>query len=171
MEIWVLLIISIRNKLEEVVARAEKRIMKVALNPSIDAFKQCEIVSELINKKNMLVNLKVLNDRICEALSEEKLEFIKEFLSIREDVDEYCLKNTTSPSALINTALTYAEEGALPLRQLGFTVGKMQEDYGSFPLVAMNMAVIKRLINKVRIKSPGVLLAFGKSAEVNFFAI
>ena len=167
MEIWVLLIILIRNKLDQAVIRAERKIMKVALNPTIDALKQSAQVCDLINNKNMLVNLKVLYDRIEMVLQGEKLDFIKEFLAIRDDVDEYCLKRRTTPSALIDKVLSFANEGSLPLKNLGITVGKMEEDYGSLTLVAMSMAALKRAVRQLRAKTPGMILAFRRNVEFN----
>ena len=166
-EIWVLLIIFIRNKLDELVFRAERKIMKVALNPTVDALKQSARVSELINNKNMLVNLKVLYDRIEDKLRGERLDFIKNFLYNRDDLDEYCIKNKTTPTQLLDTVISYAGEGALPLKSLGFSVGKMEEDYGSITIVAMGMLTIKRILSNTRKRTPGMLLAF-KNASVNY---
>jgi hypothetical protein len=159
-EIWVLLIIAIKSKLYEAVQRTDKKIMHIALNPNMQASRQSAIVSDLINKKNMLVNLKVLYDRIEEKIDESKLKVIKDFLYAREDVDEYCLKNTCDPIAFTNMVLSYANEGADVLRGLKLTVGKMEEDYMSLPLVYMTLLMIKRMLASSGVKTPGMELAF-----------
>ncbi len=160
MEIWVLLIIAVKSKLHEAVKRTDKKIMHIALNPNMQAKRQSSMISELINKKNMLVNLKVLYDRITEKMDVNKLKVIKDFLQTRESIDEYCLKNTCDPITFINTVLSYANEGADILRGLRLTVGKMEEDYMSLPLVYMTLLMLKRMLGNTSVKTPGIELAF-----------
>lgn len=146
MEIWVLLIIAIRSKLPEAVENMEKRIMKFALNPLMPTVKQSEIVCDLINKKNMLVNLKVLSDRIEEHLEEEKLNLLKSFLSERERVHTYCLKNKCDPTEFVRKIFDYAKEGVAPLEALRLNREKMEKDYSDLMLVSMTMLTIKRML-------------------------
>ncbi len=162
MEIWVLLIIAVKSKLGEAVENVEKKIMQIALNPYMQAKIQSSKISELINKKNMLVNLKVLYDRIEENIDAEKLVFLRRFLSARENVDEYCLKNRCDPTEFANNVLSFANEGSIPLKKLRLTVGKMEEDYSSIPLVYMTLLMIKRMLSTVKEVTPGVELAFRK---------
>jgi hypothetical protein len=133
--------------------------MEIALNPNMQAKIQSSLLTDLIDKKNMLVNLKVLNDRIEENLDKEKLDFIKDFVGTREKIDEYCLKYRCNPSQLANKALAFANEGAEILRNLRLTVGKMEEDYLSLPLVYMTLMMIKRMLASVK-RTPGMELAF-----------
>lgn len=165
MEIWVLLIIAINGKLSEAVEAMERRIMKIALNPNMETRHQSELVSDLINKKNMLVNLKVLYDRIEEELEEGKLSFLKAFLSERVSVDEYCLKNRCDPTEFVNRIFEYAGEGSAPLKRLRLTVGKMEEDYSFLPIVYMTFSMIKKMLNSVTNLTPGVELAFKRGSE------
>lgn len=160
MEVWVLLIISIRNKLKDAVEKAEKKIMAIALNPTMSAQMQSSLISDLINKKNMLVNLKVLGDRIEEGLDRDKYLYVKDFVDARENTHEYCLKYRCNPSEFASTALAYANEGADVLRKLRLTVGKMEEDYLSLPLVYMTLMMVKRMLSVVKTKTPGIELAF-----------
>lgn len=171
MEIWVLVIIAIRNKLEETVKRAQNKIMKIALNPTIDALKQSAIISELINDKNMLVNLKILYDRIEEELGPESLNFLKEFALIREDIDEFCIKNMISPSLAIQKVEEFTEQGTMPLKKLGLTVGKMEEDYESLPLVALSLSAIKRTIRRIKKKAKLPWVNFDNNAHFSRVAI
>lgn len=158
MEIWVLLIIAIKSKLGEAVKNMEKKIMRVAFNHSMPAEKQSRIVSDLINKKNMLINLKVLSDRIEESLEKSKLDIIKEFLSAREEA--YSIENKRTRGEFIELVLSLADEGAQPLRALKLTVGKMEEDYLSLPLVYMTLMMIRRKLSGINVKRVGVKLAF-----------
>jgi hypothetical protein len=157
-EIWVLLIIAIKSKLGEAVKNMEKKIMRVALNHSMPAEKQSRIVSDLINKKNMLINLKVLSDRIEESLEKSKLDIIKEFLSAREEA--YSIENKRTRGEFIELVLSLADEGAQPLRAIKLTVGKMEEDYLSLPLVYMTLMMIRRKLSGINVKRVGVKLAF-----------
>lgn len=171
MEIWVLVIIAIRNKLEEAVKRAQNKIMKVALNPTIDALKQSAIISDLINNKNMLVNLKILYDRIEEELGADKLQFLKDFTLIREDIDGFCIKNMTSPSLVIQKVEEFTAIGAMPLKKLGLTVGKMEEDYEILPLVALSLSAIKRTIGRIKKKAKLPWINFDSNAHFSRVAL
>jgi hypothetical protein len=122
------------------------------------AEKQSRIVSDLINKKNMLINLKVLSDRIEESLEKSKLDIIKEFLSAREEA--YSIENKRTRGEFIELVLSLADEGAQPLRALKLTVGKMEEDYLSLPLVYMTLMMIRRKLSGINVKRVGVKLAF-----------
>ena len=171
MEIWVLVIIAIRNKLEEAVKRAQNKIMKIALNPTIDALKQSAIISELINNKNMLVNLKILYDRIEEKLGAEDLNFLKEFALIREDVEGFCIKNMISPALAIEKVEKLTNIGTMPLKKLGLTVGKMEEDYESLPLVALLKTAIIRTIRQIKKRAKLPWINFDSNAQFSCVAI
>ena len=159
MEIWVLLIIAIRIKLEDAAERVEKRIMKVALNPTIEAERQSAIVSDLINKKNMIVNLKVMYDRIENVLSAEDIAFLIKFMRVRDDLDSFCIANKMTPTQLSEKVIQIADEGAKPLRRLGLTVGKMEDDYSMLPIVSMTLFSIKRIMSRLKASTPGIDLA------------
>ena len=171
MEIWVLVIIAIRSKLDESVKRAERKIMKIALNPTIDALKQSAIISDLINNKNMLVNLKVLYDRISDALQSEKMDFLTKIVSLRDNVDAYCFENKTTPGAIIEKIHAYTDEGAMPLRKLGITVGKLQDDYGDLPLVALSQMTIKRIVKQIKTRTSVFNLAMRKNSQFSHVAL
>lgn len=128
MENWIIMICLIYSKLEKLVDRYDDRIMKLALRPTGNCAFDYSRVTEAMNCKNMLINLKILYEHIHEAIGEECVEAIKHVVT-RERIRKYCEENdvnTIEMSRMVKSAFSKAKEVLL---KLSYNQSKFKRDY------------------------------------------
>ena len=154
MKLWVLLVCAVRRRLEDEVDRVDKEIFKTALNPHLPAKIQSDRVVELINRKNMLINLKVLYDRLSDALGEDKVKLLSSASGAKR-VEKYLTDKKLTPYSYSRRLQLAAEEGVAVLCGLGFCPSKMREDYGDLFVVRYALGGIVYTLDSVE-KAAGI---------------
>jgi hypothetical protein len=148
MKFWVLLVVAVRRRLEGEVKRYDSLIYKTALDQHLPAIVQGARMNKLIDTKNMLLNLKVIYDRLCTALGEEKIELLKS-ASNPQFVVKYVSEHAISPFEYSLMLQRASEEGVKTLASLGLYPSKMRECYGSLNVVKHTAVVVEKALDEI----------------------
>ncbi len=148
MQFWVLLVIAVRRRLEGEVRRYDSLIYKTALDPHLPAIVQSARMTELIDTKNMLLNLKVIYDRLCEALDAEKIGLLKSASCAKFAVD-YVSAHSLTPYEYSLKLQRASAEGVRVLTSLGLYPSKMRDCYGSLKVVKHAIVGVESALDEI----------------------
>ncbi len=139
MKIWILTIFRLAAEVGKQIDSLEKRIEHIAVNPFGITTKQYEKVLSLGDKRNRLINLRVMHEVICDDLTaEERLMLTRyAFGTSAAQLGEVMGYRVGAVYARIKRALAKAKK---TLARCGYDEGRMINEYGEFGEVCSVMA-------------------------------
>ncbi len=143
MKYWILLVFRLLTGLDKRIERCDKVIERIALSPFGDTMAQYEEILSQMNKKNKLINLKVMSERIKSALATEDYFLLCKYAS-GVPVKELSLSFTVKKGALykrLNKIFVIAER---TLAKDGFTEEALEREYAEFPFIITQLVRLKR---------------------------
>lgn len=143
MDIWILTALFLRPKLAYAAKVFEQRAMDEALDLKGDALEVCEKVMELNDVRRRLINLKVICDRIEEAMSKEEYLLLKEYVT--QGTGAIALKAGCTRMRVYRAVKRALYKAVQKLNALGFDSQRMNDDYLSVPLCRQAYKKIVRL--------------------------
>jgi len=148
---WILMIIAVNPSLERMSQIIDQKVEDLALSPIGDTLNKVETIIRLNEKKILLINLRVVNEKIRKKLDGEEYALIKEFAfgkTVRA-VSENIGASSSTTYRKLNKAFKKAEN---VLISLGYDKEKM-EGYLNFPYIKAKVLAIKKRNKKANLFS------------------
>lgn len=134
MKDWIMLVLAVDPRLDSLTETIDARVETLAATPVLGTMSQIERIMELNDKKIKLINLRVMHDRMCAALSSAEYELIF-YYAMGFSVAKLAARRQRSPAYIYRRLLKIFNKCERVLCEMKLDPVRLASDYKDIPLV------------------------------------